>query len=94
MATTEKIYWMLEEFLNGWKGYAPIWWWYSIWVIQGNKYIGDYKKDLRDGYGVFFFADGSKYSGHWKKGKQHGEGVFQNKEGVMKKGVWVVGRFN
>ena len=40
------------------------------------RYVGQYKNDLRDGHGDAYYSDGSlKYSGKWKKGQPHGSGT-------------------
>jgi len=39
-----------------------------IWA-NGNKYIGDYKEDKKEGYGVFSYSDGKTYKGAWHNGK-------------------------
>ncbi len=36
---------------------------------NGNKYIGEYKSDKKDGEGTFYWRDGRRYKGGWKDGK-------------------------
>lgn len=31
-----------------------------------NRYEGSWVNGVRDGYGVFYYANGSKYEGYWK----------------------------
>ena len=31
-----------------------------------NRYEGHWTNGVRDGYGVFYYANGSKYEGYWK----------------------------
>ena len=40
--------------------------------------IGNYKNDVKNGFGVFFAINNKKYEGFWKDGKQHGKGVVTN----------------
>ena len=42
---------------------------------DGDKYVGDYKDDKRNGLGTLTFDSGSKYVGDWKDNKQHGQGM-------------------
>ena len=35
---------------------------------NGDKYVGEYKNDLREGLGTYTFADGTTESGIWKNG--------------------------
>ena len=43
---------------------------------KGDKYIGEWKKDIMHGQGMYIFANGDKYQGAWKDGKKHGPGIF------------------
>lgn len=42
---------------------------------DGNVYLGEWKKGIRDGWGVFMYYSGAKYEGSWKDDKKHGFGV-------------------
>ena len=43
---------------------------YEIYTsADGDKYIGEWKVNKREGQGTFTFADGRKYVGKWKDGK-------------------------
>ena len=37
---------------------------------MGNKYTGEFKFDLREGWGVMEWIDGSVYKGQWEAGIQ------------------------
>ncbi len=39
---------------------------------NGDKYVGEYKDDKRNGQGTFKFADGTKYVGEFKDDKLNG----------------------
>lgn len=41
-----------------------------------NRYDGEYKYNLKDGIGTFYWEDGRIYQGQWANGKQHGLGIF------------------
>ena len=56
----------------------------------GIKYHGQYKNDMKEGYGEYRWADGRSYKGWWKENKQHGLGVYHdpNKGDYEKFGLW------
>ena len=41
----------------------------------------DYKNDLKEGNGIFFYLDGRKYDGQWKDGKKDGHGKMKYNNG-------------
>ncbi|MBN1250963.1 MAG: caspase family protein [Bacteroidales bacterium] len=55
----------------------------------GDKYMGDWKEDLKDGWGTYYFANGDKYEGQWKNNKYNGEGTYFYISGKVEKGFWV-----
>ena len=51
----------------------------KIGIITYNnteKYIGEKKTKIRDGYGTYYFLNGNKYEGEWKNGRIEGYGIF------------------
>jgi antitoxin component YwqK of YwqJK toxin-antitoxin module len=38
-------------------------------------------KGVRDGYGVFYYANGSKYEGYWKDNMKEGFSFYTNENG-------------
>ena len=32
---------------------------------NGDRYEGDYKNDLQEGFGVMFYLNGDRYEGYW-----------------------------
>ena len=43
---------------------------------NGDEFLGEYKNEIREGFGIYKFKDGSEYRGHWKKSRLHGFGMF------------------
>ena len=43
---------------------------------KGDKYTGEWKKDIMHGQGMYIFANGDRYQGAWKDGKKHGPGIY------------------
>ncbi len=41
------------------------------------QYEGEWKNDLRDGKGYFFYPDGGRYDGYWKDDMRHGKGTIR-----------------
>jgi hypothetical protein len=48
---------------------------------DGEKYVGEWKNDRRNGKGVNTWAEGYKYDGEWKDDKRHGKGTDIHKSG-------------
>ena len=48
----------------------------SIAFCFGEKYVGEWKDDVRNGNGTFTDDNGRKYVGQWKNDKKHGDGTF------------------
>ena len=59
--------------------------------IEGNKYIGSYKNDKKDGFGIYYSPKDIIFVGFWKMGKQEGFGKYINKNKI-KYGVWKNGK--
>jgi len=43
---------------------------------SGDKYVGEWKDDKRNGQGTYTYADGNKYVGQFKDDKRNGQGTF------------------
>ena len=59
------------------------------------KYVGNFKKGLPHGFGVYFYSNGSIYIGSFKKGVRNGYGLLNdlsNGSKVMHYGLWVAGK--
>ncbi|CAI2378862.1 unnamed protein product [Moneuplotes crassus] len=58
---------------------------------KGDRYVGDWVNDKREGYGIYYFANGNKYEGEWMKDNKHGLGVMTWADGNTYKGECKVG---
>ena len=66
-------------------GYGEFCW------VEGKKYRGFFKEDLRDGFGILFLLNDSFYVGFWKEGQKNGL-VKYIKGNSIKYGVWKNGK--
>jgi hypothetical protein len=55
---------------------------------NGEKYIGEFKDDKRNGQGTFTWPDGEKYIGEWKDDKRNGQGTDTYSNGEKYIGEW------
>ena len=60
---------------------------------SGNKYVGEFKDNKRNGKGTFTFASGNKYVGEFKNGKYSGQGTYTYADGTIESGIWENGEF-
>ena len=44
--------------------------------MNGSKYVGDWREDKYDGYGVETWSNNDKYEGLYENGKKKGVGTF------------------
>lgn len=58
----------------------------GVLVQAGDRYEGEWKNDLRDGYGTQVYCFGDTYVGYWKEDKHHGEGTLTQKDGTVYEG--------
>lgn len=72
-----------EKYCGGWLDNSQNGIGMQIWYepkgelkLLRNRYIGEWKKGKRNGYGVFFYANGSKYEGYWENDEKKGFGIF------------------
>ncbi|KAL4490320.1 hypothetical protein ABPG72_004359 [Tetrahymena utriculariae] len=52
--------------------------------IANTKYIGDWKDNKKDGFGIQFYGNGDKYEGGWQNNVRNGQGTFWVCEGKNK----------
>lgn len=57
-----------------------------------SRYEGDFKENLRHGYGKYVLPDGSVYDGMWREGMMCGRGVFTWSDDSIYEGEWKAGR--
>ena len=55
---------------------------------NGEKYIGEKKNNIKQGYGKFFYSDGSIYEGEWKDDVKEGFGTYYYVGGSLYEGEW------
>lgn len=64
--------------------------------VSSSKYIGDWKENLKEGFGIQIYKSGDKYEGLWMANKRHGQGTYwKNEGGKLRReytGDWVEGR--
>ena len=48
---------------------------------NGNKYVGEWKDNKKNGQGTLTYADGNKYVGEWKDNNRNGQGTFTYADG-------------
>ena len=59
---------------------------------DGKKYIGNYKNDKKDGFGIYSWKIDKKiFIGFWSGGKQDGIGKYMDKKRT-KYGIWKNGK--
>ncbi|XP_033642211.1 MORN repeat-containing protein 1-like isoform X1 [Asterias rubens] len=61
-------------------------------VSKGQRYIGETKNQLRDGYGIYKYPNRFfRYEGDWKEGKKHGHGKLVMADGSYYEGEFIHG---
>lgn len=64
-----------------------------VWGLDtdwaGQKYTGDWKDGMRDGYGTYFYSDGSKYIGEFVQNQISGKGTYTWANGDKYTGDWI-----
>lgn len=58
-------------------------------LVQGGRYEGGLKKNMREGDGIMYFSDGSRYEGKWRNDKREGKGVMFFRDGSCYDGDWM-----
>ena len=61
---------------------------------NGDKYVGEYKDNLRDGLGTYTWANGDKYVGEFKDGNKSGQGTYTYADGNKYVGEWKDGNIH
>jgi len=63
----------------------------EISIRNEYEYIGEFKDDHREGFGVVRDSEGI-YHGNWVKGLRHGRGLLTMKNGSYYLGMWNLGK--
>ena len=58
-----------------------------IYYPNGNKYFGEMKNNIKDGYGTLYYKNGEIYEGEWKNDVREGYGIFYSPLGLVE-GEW------
>lgn len=62
---------------------------YGVMVYaNGEKYVGEFDNNKRQGQGVYFLSNGDKYVGTWKDDNYNGEGRLYKRDGSIEGGIW------
>ena len=68
----------------------------SVYWVSNTKYIGEWKDNLKDGFGIQIYKNGDKYEGLWGGNKRHGQGTYwKNESGKLRReytGDWIEGK--
>lgn len=51
---------------------------------MSNRYIGDWRNNRKDGFGIQIYKNGDKYEGMWGNSQRHGQGTYWKNEGKNK----------
>lgn len=57
-------------------------------LVSGAVYEGEWKNEMRDGWGVQRWPDGSVYEGYWVEDKSCGQGKLVHADGDIYEGEW------
>jgi len=55
---------------------------------NGAVYSGQFKNEMRHGYGIQVWPDGARYEGYWQFNKAKGKGKFYHIDGDIYEGEW------
>jgi len=61
---------------------------------ETSKYTGEFKENLRHGFGIYTLPDGSIYDGEWRENNPNGWGLFRWPDGSEYQGPWKDGKRN
>jgi hypothetical protein len=64
----------------------------TVIYSNGDKYVGEFKDNIRNGQGTATFSNGIKYVGEWKDDMPNGQGTATGADGTVKSGLWKNGK--
>ena len=53
------------------------------------RYVGEWKDNLKNGHGIFYYSSGDRFEGEFSNSLKHGHGVFYSKSGDVYEGEWL-----
>ena len=72
------------------EGSGQFWW--TDGGNAGDKYVGEFSRDERNGHGVYYFKNGDIFAGRWLAGRQAGPGRILYRNGNHMEGRWENGQ--
>ncbi|CAD8096789.1 unnamed protein product [Paramecium primaurelia] len=66
----------------------------EIWADESAYFEGQFVMGVKDGYGIYRWADGSSYDGEFKNGFFSGQGTYCWSDGSKYKGQWSNNKMN
>ena len=61
----------------------------SYVAADGMSYVGEFRNDQFEGFGVLTDTKGNRYEGAWKAGRRNGQGTLTAPDGTSISGLWV-----
>jgi hypothetical protein len=61
----------------------------TVYLKNGDKYVGDYENCKYDGFGKMFYKNGDRFEGEFKENQKNGFGIYYYKNGDYFKGNFV-----
>ena len=68
--------------------------WGTLTWINGSAYMGDFKNNIRCGFGIYRSNIGDEYVGHWEDNKRHGWGIMTTANNEEYIGEWFEGKMH
>ena len=49
--------------------------------FKGDKYVGEFRNNLREGKGIYYYHNGDRYEGEFRNNLREGKGIFYYNNG-------------
>jgi hypothetical protein len=59
---------------------------------NGDMYEGEWRDEMREGFGVQRYSKGDVFEGEWLMDKMHGKGILLHSDGSVYEGIWEHGQ--